>query len=629
MRIFIANIFPAYFYKLLMLLVLSSFAFFACKNHNLPSGLTLSGALNEQALIQYTDSIAVALNNDPVRALALFDSVIEISVKLPFNRALINALYQCARYKNRSGDYSGASNDLQRAYKNTDTDSTEMVTLILIEMADNQQLMIQYADADSLLQVAEALADKNKSANHLAAIHNIAANIESGRGNLVKATELYLNAAAYFNEIHDSANLAVIYENVGLIYRNAGNYEKAFEFIRHAYNINHSLSSDIGKIAINQNNLGVLFIETHQPDSSIELYQKSLNLYRKLCSKSGMAMSYMNIANVMTGKNDFELASKYYDSSLFVISEMRSEYGFVLEKINRAGFFIKKGEAKKAIPMLEASLGDCRRLKLISEETEVMKLLYEAWLQEGNYKNALFYFSDHHQTIDSLKSTEIHEKLAKAQNDFEIKNREVKVLKLEKSLSVAAAKTRNQRNLFLTSGIILMLIAIILFYRKRSAENYSALIKAKLDKAITNLEMKNMELIKSSKKLIKLKEYTETLEKEKRGIHRITEPSDSDQPTFLKQQNGKLHENGRTKEFETRFDQVHEAYFSKLLHLHPNLSPAELRICGFLRSNMTSKEIAVLTNRSVRTIENTRNNIRIKMQLPADTRMISYLLGID
>jgi DNA-binding CsgD family transcriptional regulator len=63
-----------------------------------------------------------------------------------------------------------------------------------------------------------------------------------------------------------------------------------------------------------------------------------------------------------------------------------------------------------------------------------------------------------------------------------------------------------------------------------------------------------------------------------------------------------------------------------LLAKYPELSPAEIRIGALLSLNMSSRKVADLTNRSVRTIEYTRNNIRKKMNLKSGDNLLTHLI---
>ena len=81
-------------------------------------------------------------------------------------------------------------------------------------------------------------------------------------------------------------------------------------------------------------------------------------------------------------------------------------------------------------------------------------------------------------------------------------------------------------------------------------------------------------------------------------------------------------------EFETRFTGVYEQYYEKLKNLAPELSPNDLRICALMRLNISTKEIALLTNRTAGTVDNTRSSIRKKLKLEDDTNLQEYLLNI-
>lgn len=82
------------------------------------------------------------------------------------------------------------------------------------------------------------------------------------------------------------------------------------------------------------------------------------------------------------------------------------------------------------------------------------------------------------------------------------------------------------------------------------------------------------------------------------------------------------------KEFEARFSELNSVFYRKLLDKSPELTPTELRICGMLCLNLTSKEIALISNRSLGTIENSRSNIRKKLDLQDDDNLVSFLINI-
>jgi hypothetical protein len=64
------------------------------------------------------------------------------------------------------------------------------------------------------------------------------------------------------------------------------------------------------------------------------------------------------------------------------------------------------------------------------------------------------------------------------------------------------------------------------------------------------------------------------------------------------------------EEFELRFKQVHSGFYERLLEKFPDLTPNELKMCGLLRLNLTTKEMSELTGQQRGAIEMARFRLR-------------------
>lgn len=62
--------------------------------------------------------------------------------------------------------------------------------------------------------------------------------------------------------------------------------------------------------------------------------------------------------------------------------------------------------------------------------------------------------------------------------------------------------------------------------------------------------------------------------------------------------------------------------------LHPELTSSDLKLCAYLRLNLTSKEIAPLLNISVKSVEIKRYRLRKKMNLDRNENLTDYILSI-
>lgn len=78
--------------------------------------------------------------------------------------------------------------------------------------------------------------------------------------------------------------------------------------------------------------------------------------------------------------------------------------------------------------------------------------------------------------------------------------------------------------------------------------------------------------------------------------------------------------------FEQSFNEAHENFFKRLKANYPDLVPNDLKLCAYLRMNMSSKEIASLLNISLRGVEIRRYRLRKKLNLPHDKGLSEFLI---
>ncbi len=74
--------------------------------------------------------------------------------------------------------------------------------------------------------------------------------------------------------------------------------------------------------------------------------------------------------------------------------------------------------------------------------------------------------------------------------------------------------------------------------------------------------------------------------------------------------------------------QSHEDFVHRLTQKFPNLTSKDIKLCIYLRMNLSSKEIAPLLNISYRGVELHRYRLRKKMALPTDEKLSNIILSI-
>jgi DNA-binding CsgD family transcriptional regulator len=170
--------------------------------------------------------------------------------------------------------------------------------------------------------------------------------------------------------------------------------------------------------------------------------------------------------------------------------------------------------------------------------------------------------------------------------------------------------------------------------RRREKEQHEArekeLIKLRNEKLANEVEHKSKELASSTMSFIRKNEFLMELktiiEKHK------TELGSRYPDKYYNYLNKKIDENISNQDdwqiFENNFERAHDQFFAKMQTSFPDLTPGDLRLCAYLRMNLSSKEIAPLLGISVRGVENHRYRLRKKMNMEHDDSLAHVINSI-
>lgn len=79
------------------------------------------------------------------------------------------------------------------------------------------------------------------------------------------------------------------------------------------------------------------------------------------------------------------------------------------------------------------------------------------------------------------------------------------------------------------------------------------------------------------------------------------------------------------EKFEFYFDQVHSNFLKQLRETYPDLTSSQLKLCAYLKMNLSSKEIAILMNVSVAAVEKSRYRLRKKFNLEHELMLADFI----
>ncbi len=163
------------------------------------------------------------------------------------------------------------------------------------------------------------------------------------------------------------------------------------------------------------------------------------------------------------------------------------------------------------------------------------------------------------------------------------------------------------------------------------AANEQEITRLRAEKLESEIQHKNQELALATMHLVQKGEILTTLQEE---LEKALEKKQSTQT---------LHEDIRriirTMQFDSQldedwehfaihFDSVHGDFLKRLRERYPQTSPNDLRLCAYLRMNLSTKEIANLLNISVRGVEGSRYRLRKKLGLPGDANLVEIMMGV-
>jgi ligand-binding sensor domain-containing protein/DNA-binding CsgD family transcriptional regulator len=152
------------------------------------------------------------------------------------------------------------------------------------------------------------------------------------------------------------------------------------------------------------------------------------------------------------------------------------------------------------------------------------------------------------------------------------------------------------------------------------------LMKLENEKLTLDVDMINKELAVTS---MSLNSKNELLAYIKEDLKKTSETNNSlSVKSVIRTINKNITEEDSWKVFKEAFDNADKDFLKKIKLAHPLLTPNDLRLCAYLRLNLSSKEIAPLLNISLRSVEIKRYRLRKKMDLHHEQGLVEYILSV-
>lgn len=565
-------------------------------------------------------------NSDPEKGMEYARLAFDVADSIHYNKGFIKARILFSEFLLQTGENDSAKLILNGLLDKFDTElhRREYIDfwiargMVYYETGNYDAAMSNYETA------FEIVPDETEVNEITASIYTNRANVYGMRGEYSKAVEDYMKVAQYYEENNIQTPLAQTYNNIGAELRNLNEFTKSVDYYKKAVAINLETGNNRG-LAQCYVNIGVSYKQMDSIDLAVEYYEMSLEIAEKINSTFFIAQNKLNLGNIFEKAGQYDDAIEMFNSSLEICMKAGIEYGVMLNYLNlgHVNKLMKNFDTSK--DYYQKALVKTREMKLPKEEYQVLVRLSDLNAELGNYKDAYRNYKMFYELKDSIQSKEQKEYILDLEAKYESEQKELAIIRLEK-------KGLNQRLIILLLVLATLVLSIFVqrvYLRNKITKRDHLIVQQDSALLQSKLDSKNREISNAAIKIVEMQvQLRETNDKIREIIHKS---ADKNIPVFQKILNflNKNHlKHSLLKDFENQLADSNKEFYAKLLQDFPDLTSTELKICAMVRLNLSSKEIAVLLNRSIRTIDFTRNSIRKKLKLEIQDNLYTFLLSV-
>ncbi|MGB3758056.1 MAG: tetratricopeptide repeat protein, partial [Rivularia sp. (in: cyanobacteria)] len=224
-------------------------------------------------------------------------------------------------------------------------------------------------------------------------------------GEKQKALQFYNQALPILRAVRNTGGEATALNNIGLIYDDLGEKQKALEFYNQALSLSRALE-DRRREATTLNNIGSVYSDLGEKQKALEFYEQALPLRREVRDKGGEAATLNNIGRIYSEDlGEKQKALQKFDQALSLYRALADRGGEALTLNNIGSVYDDLGEKQKALQSYNQALPLYRGVA--DRGGEVITLNNLAYLEhkQGNLQASLKHIESAIAIIEELRGT--------------------------------------------------------------------------------------------------------------------------------------------------------------------------------------------------------------------------------
>jgi len=515
----------------------------------------------------------------------------------------------------------------------------------LVEMGNYKDAIRIFTFTVSVLQTDTTSVDSNEK---LFILNNSIGIIYKNLGDNKQAMEKYLQAFRIARSMKWQSGIAKSYNNLAELYYEQGNLDKTKMMLKEASQINFKIGNK-SDLEINYNNLGIICYEQKRYNESMNYYNKAFALLDPKDVFSRAAL-FTNISLIYKSRKQYKQASGYLKKAVALHYITHNDQNILLATRDLAEIQALAGETEEALRLSDKAIALSKKLNIPIETAETYRTLTDVLLIVGDTVKAMRYILNFETINDSIRQVRDKESLNKLLSVYEVEMLKYKNKELEQLHKIKELTIGRQRLILAGAGVILVLLILLLFFLSKKIksdqvknrlmalhkelllENERQLFEKNLKEKELEIDFKNRTLTSYTLNQVSGNEFNQRI------LHKLESLQNSVSDKSANQNKKDISEiirdiyhysnNHVSEEFKAYFDSVHPTFFENILKANPGLTATELRLCGFLRLGLTTKEIAALTFREIRSVESARNRLRKKLELDLDENLNNYFVRL-
>lgn len=362
--------------------------------------------------------------------------------------------------------------------------------------------MSQYDSARHHYLVSIGMFRQLGRSKDLITVYNNIGVIEKETGNFPTAIDYYIQSLNIATGLKDNRGTGRAYSNIGIVYRNMKNFEKALEYQLKALHYD-SLSKDMNSMGKSFANVGNIYLDKKDSRTAVSYFERSLKIFRETDDKPSMAIISNNAAEAYASMGDFKKAAEYARQGLSLAEQVRDPMlrGHAMlmlgELSEQQGFYpVAEKNYKEALDIF-VQVGNNTKMK------ETYYDLAQLYRKSGQYEKALDCYERYNSLKDSLFNSDFAHQISEMEQKYQSsqKQKEIEILKQNESIKDLQIK---QKNITLYAavalGLALLLFLIFVYRNLQRNRKINALLESQNGEILRQkaiIEEKNKDIIDS------------------------------------------------------------------------------------------------------------------------------------